>query len=181
LKRLSSAGFSLVEMALVLLLIGALFGAILKGQAVIHQGKIKKITLMVADLRTAANLFYREQGRLPGDGQGGGVVDGWIKAAQGTEKAKFFEDLVTQRLIPGNPVDVDRRHPMGGKLWVEYFDFTSPADDKLKENFIVIDSLSAEDMDTLDLFLDGDDGNIASYRLERGRVRQAGTYLYVAL
>ena len=61
------AGFTLVEIAIVLVIIGLLLGGILKGQEMITQAKIKNI---VNDLNGMSAAIYSYQDRyraLPGD------------------------------------------------------------------------------------------------------------------
>lgn len=60
-------GFTLVEIAIVLVIIGLLLGGVLKGQELINSAKVKNI---VADMRTTATLVYAYQDRFkiyPGD------------------------------------------------------------------------------------------------------------------
>ena len=61
------AGFTLVEIAIVLVIIGLLLGGVLKGQELINSAKVKN---MVGDFRTVSSLAYGYQDRfkaLPGD------------------------------------------------------------------------------------------------------------------
>jgi len=61
------AGFTLVEIAIVLVIIGLLLGGILKGQEMINSGKIKS---MINDMKAVSIAFYSYQDRyraIPGD------------------------------------------------------------------------------------------------------------------
>ena len=87
-------GFTLVEIAIVLVIIGLLLGGILKGQEMITQAKIKNV---VADFSGISAAYYGYQDRyraIPGDdlnaatrwttptaavaGNGNGVVAGMV-------------------------------------------------------------------------------------------------------
>lgn len=60
-------GFTLIEIAIVLVIIGLLLGGVLKGQELINQAKIKKVT---NDFESMAAMVYAYQDRykkLPGD------------------------------------------------------------------------------------------------------------------
>lgn len=60
-------GFTLVEIAIVLVIIGLLLGGVLKGQELINSAKVKN---MVGDFRTVSSLVYGYQDRfklVPGD------------------------------------------------------------------------------------------------------------------
>lgn len=56
-------GFTLVEIAIVLVIIGLLLGGVLKGQELINSAKVKN---MVNDFRTASALVYGYQDRFKG-------------------------------------------------------------------------------------------------------------------
>src|SRR5580658_4568769 len=61
------SGFTLVEIAIVLVIIGLLLGGILKGQEMINQAKIKNV---VSDFNGIASALYGYSDRyrqLPGD------------------------------------------------------------------------------------------------------------------
>src|SRR5258706_11767550 len=63
-------GFTLVEIAIVLVIIGLLLGGILKGQEMITQAKIKNV---VADFSGISAAYYGYQDRyraIPGDDSG---------------------------------------------------------------------------------------------------------------
>ena len=75
-------GFTLVEIAIVLVIIGLLLGGILKGQEMITQAKIKNV---VADFSGISAAYYGYQDRyraIPGDDPGAGTATGrWGVAA----------------------------------------------------------------------------------------------------
>src|SRR5258706_14298130 len=74
-------GFTLVEIAIVLVIIGLLLGGILKGQEMITQAKIKNV---VADFSGISAAYYGYQDRyraIPGDDSGAGTR--WTGAQQG--------------------------------------------------------------------------------------------------
>ncbi|MDP3537143.1 MAG: prepilin-type N-terminal cleavage/methylation domain-containing protein [Azonexus sp.] len=84
-------GFTLVEIAIVLVIIGLLLGGVLKGQELINSAKVKN---MVGDFRTTSALIYGYQDRFknfPGDqnqaqldaGFGLGVATACTPAAAG--------------------------------------------------------------------------------------------------
>ena len=73
-------GFTLVEIAIVLVIIGLLLGGVLKGQELINSAKVKN---MVGDFRTVSALVYGYQDRFksfPGD-QNQGQLDAAFGAA----------------------------------------------------------------------------------------------------
>jgi prepilin-type N-terminal cleavage/methylation domain-containing protein len=118
-------GFTLVEIAIVLVIIGLLLGGILKGQEMITQAKIKNV---VADFSGISAAYYGYQDRyraIPGDdpnadtrwttapaavkGDGNGVVAGTynnvcpaVAAAGAPESCLWWDDLRRAGFVSGN-------------------------------------------------------------------------------
>jgi prepilin-type N-terminal cleavage/methylation domain-containing protein len=129
-------GFTLVEIAIVLVIIGLLIGGVLKGQAMIENAKVKRVVKSADELRAAIYTFYDKYGMYPGDenlsnaapgiptgdahnGNGNGQI------TAGGEDARLFEDLVLAGIINGDydgaGEDSIPNHAFGGKyrvLWV---------------------------------------------------------------
>ena len=114
-------GFTLVEIAIVLVIIGLLLGGILKGQEMITQAKIKNV---VADFSGISAAYYGYQDRyraIPGDdvnaatrwttptaataGDGNGVVAGTYNAACATatvETCQWWDHLRRAGFVSGS-------------------------------------------------------------------------------
>lgn len=117
--RTRHAGFTLVEIAIVLVIIGLLLGGILKGQEMITQAKIKNA---IADLSgtSAAYYGYRDRYRaVPGDdpnaatrwttptvadaGDGNGIVAGTYNSTTATdESVNWWDHLRRAGFISGS-------------------------------------------------------------------------------
>src|SRR5450830_427175 len=65
--KTKQAGFSLVEIAIVLVIIGLLLGGILKGQEMITQAKIKNVVNDFNGITAAINSYQDRYRALPGD------------------------------------------------------------------------------------------------------------------
>lgn len=117
-KRQTQQGFTLVEIAIVLVIIGLLLGGILKGQEMITQAKIKNV---VADFSGISAAYYGYQDRyraIPGDdlnaatrwsgaaaGNGNGVVAGKYNATCATatdESCQWWDHLRRAGFVAGN-------------------------------------------------------------------------------
>jgi len=108
-NRKSEAGFTLVEIAIVMVIIGLLIGGILKGQAMIQNAKVKRVVKQADELRAAVMTFYDKYGVYPGDENkaaipaGGtdneGNGNGQINAA---EQYEVYNDLGLAGLISGS-------------------------------------------------------------------------------
>lgn len=104
----NQSGFTLVEIAIVMVIIGLLIGGVLKGQAMIQNAKVKRVVKQADELRAAVNTFYDKYGVYPGDenkaaippgtdteGDGDGVIEA-------TEDEGLFMDLQLAGLISGS-------------------------------------------------------------------------------
>ncbi len=98
LKHQKQAGFTLVEIAIVLVIIGLLLGAVFKGQELIAQTQIKNVVKKFDEIRAAAYTYLDKKNQLPGDSNKDGVI------ADGTtdKNVDFWTALQTEGLIPGS-------------------------------------------------------------------------------
>jgi prepilin-type N-terminal cleavage/methylation domain-containing protein len=117
------AGFSLIESALVLVIIGLLVGGILKGKDLIESARLKRVIAQLNDYRLATSAFMDKYDALPGDfkkasllirrdlhnGNGNGVVEG-EGLSPGSEALQFWSHLAAAGLIaaPGPEADSHR-------------------------------------------------------------------------
>lgn len=62
-----SRGFTLVEMALVLVIIGLVIASVVVGRDLIHQAEIKSITSQINKYNASTNAFREKYGGIPGD------------------------------------------------------------------------------------------------------------------
>ena len=113
------SGFTLVEIAIVLVIIGLLLGGILKGQELINSAKVKNLA---NDFRTVPTYIYAFQDKykaLPGDdgaatthmstcvapcqnGNANGVINGnWNSVTATDESWQFWAHVRLANLAPG--------------------------------------------------------------------------------
>ncbi len=138
--RNKESGFTLVEIAIVLVVIGLLLGGVLKGQEMIENAKIKNLR---SDFEGISAAFYAYQDRykvIPGDdiraatrgwadaaaGDGNGVLpnnDAFFNGGAGTnETSLLWQHLRYASLISGDPANPNGRinpiHSFSGKMGV---------------------------------------------------------------
>ncbi|MGE5616602.1 MAG: prepilin-type N-terminal cleavage/methylation domain-containing protein [Bacillota bacterium] len=122
-KRQQS-GFTLVEIAIVLVIIGLLLGGILKGQELINSAKVKNLA---NDFRVIPTYIYAYQDKfkaLPGDdpnvtthvtgatlattpaaSQGNGVINGNWNSTTNTDESRLFWQHVRLANLAAGPTD----------------------------------------------------------------------------
>ncbi len=104
-------GFTLVEIAIVLVIIGLLIGGVLKGQSMIQNAKVKRVAKSADELRAAIYTFYDKYGVYPGDENNtsippGDANNGGANPGNGQinqdEADMMFEDLALAGIISGS-------------------------------------------------------------------------------
>ena len=140
--RSQQSGFTLVEIAIVLVIIGLLLGGILKGQELINSAKVKNLA---NDFRVIPTYIYAYQDKfrsLPGDDpnaaghvtgattattpagkQGNGVIDGfWNSTTQTDESYLFWQQVRLANLASGSTVLGDptyvQKNALGGDIGI---------------------------------------------------------------
>lgn len=138
----AQSGFTLIEIAIVLVIIGLLLGGVLQGQQLIENSRVKSATNDFNGVSAGAFSYQDRYGRLPGDdpgalaargtswaavtaGNGNGAVDALaanvFDGAAG-EGDDFFQHLRAAGFIAGDPADLAAaalpQNPFGGLIGV---------------------------------------------------------------
>lgn len=108
------SGFTLIELAIVLVIIGLLLGGVLKGQELITQAKIKNVANDLNGVVVGIYAYQDRYKRLPGDdpgatrwtgatpGNGNNVVTGDYNADANEESRLFWHHLRLAGFISGD-------------------------------------------------------------------------------
>ena len=192
----NQAGFTLIEIAIVLVIIGLLLGGVLKGQELINSAKVKNLS---ADFKNTPVFIYGYQDKfkaLPGDdanvathvtggtactpaaaglcAPGNGIIDGaWNATAITSESFVFWQHVRLAGLAPG-PTDTTSadylpKNTVGGTIGVT--NAANTAITGVKGSYIICsDSIAGKFAKQMDTTLD--DGNTAAGSLQ---VTAAGT------
>ena len=132
------SGFTLIEIAIVLVIIGLLLGGVLKGQAMMDNAKLKRTVNDYNGISAAIYSYLDRYGALPGDDPnaatrwggaasggtaGDGIIEGpWTIATRAAddESSLIWEHLRQAGLIGGAiPGNIGPSNPYGGEIGVE--------------------------------------------------------------
>ena len=121
----NNKGFTLVELAIVLVIIGILLGGIIKGQELIKNAKMKRLYSTYREVTAATYSYYDRYGKYPGDdnlantrgwgvpaggnGNGNGFIDNtataallWCPAGDATENCYAWQELRAAGFLTGS-------------------------------------------------------------------------------
>lgn len=161
------AGFTLIEIAIVLVIIGLLLGGVLKGQEMMTNAKIKRASNDYNGVAAAIFSYLDRYGAYPGDdpnanGRWGGTVvsgdgDGVIGSAlivcvAADESCQLWDHLRQSGLIAGSGI-TQPKHAFSGVIGImnDQYDITGPS--------ICMENVEGKIGEILDIQLDDGDGN----------------------
>ncbi|WP_305073027.1 prepilin-type N-terminal cleavage/methylation domain-containing protein [Propionivibrio sp.] len=182
-KRTQS-GFTLVEIAIVLVIIGLLLGGVLKGQELVNSAKVKNF---VNDFKTVPLFIYGYQDKyraLPGDDPnakthvgatlvasngtlGNGLIEGNFNSTTGTHETVAFWEQVRLANLASGPTDFTTvasavpTNADGGRIGVQS---KAPIQDMTGSYFVCSDAIQGKFAKQIDVTMD--DGNT-----DKGSVR----------
>ncbi len=156
-------GFTLVELAIVLVIIGLLLGGILKGQAMIENAKLKRVKSDINSIVAAVYSYQDKYGVFPGDDPNdrtsdlgassctGGNGDGLFN--QVIEYSCAWQELIGGGFMAGDPsihdeTKVAKRSPFGGRYLFRYYNNLHGS--HISGNAIYVENLPTKDIATLD-------------------------------
>lgn len=127
------SGFTLVEIAIVLVIIGLILGGVLQGQVLIDNAKYKNFVKQIESYRAGVHTFQDTYRALPGDigvisaldaaataGDGDGIIEGAECHADNEESCLVWSHLRYAGIIAGDPTltstDAAPTHTFGGQV-----------------------------------------------------------------
>jgi prepilin-type N-terminal cleavage/methylation domain-containing protein len=184
-SRKGQSGFTLVEIAIVLVIIGLLLGGVLKGQELIENAKIKNLRNDLQGV-TAAHYGYLDRyGQMAGDddksvarfaltgtapaaGLGNGTLNATFNKACleiGTEECKYWADLRGSGLLTGTGA----KNPINAYSGVIAVANVATANDGIATGLnICMGNLPAKAAESLDATLDDGKPNTGAVRATLG-------------
>jgi len=164
-RSIKNPGFTLIELAIVLVIIGLILGLVLNGQNLITSAKKKRLISHFRELEAGFYAFYDKYGQFPGDendvkgisvppgdtenGNGNGFIDG----AENNDFGRYvWNDLAKAGIL------YEKANPFGGRYgWtaINFHPSRSPGINQFR-NAVYATTIPAEIAQELDL--DYDDG-----------------------
>ena len=191
-KSRSQEGFTLIEIAIVLVIIGLLLGGVLQGQQLIENSRVKSATNDFNGIAAGAFSYQDRYGRLPGDdgadadalhnrgaswtsvaaGNANGVVDATaantFTGDAGGESGDFFQHLRAAGFIAGDPTLTGAQalpqNPFGGLIGIT----TEAVNGGLNGTKICMSNVSGSGAIALDTQLDDGNGATGRFRATEG-------------
>ena len=185
-------GFTLIEIAIVLVIIGLLLGGVLQGQQLIENSRVKGATNDFNGIAAATFSYQDRYGRMPGDdgagtgttaargatwtGTADGNEDGVINAAladtftgaTGGESGDFFQHLRAAGFIAGDPsltaAQALPQNPFGGLIGIT----TDAVNNGLNGTKICMSNVGGNSAIALDTQLDDGNGATGRFRATLG-------------
>lgn len=177
-KDSGQKGFTLVELAIVMVIIGLMIGAVLKGQAMIDDAKQKRLLNDLQGVSAAYFTYYDRYGAIPGDdtsthgwsGLAAGGGNGFIAGNNnndGTEAHEAWQALRYAGLISGDPASTGAAHvpghPYGGK-----YNFGARAFSGIgTKNYIRVVNVAGSVGETIDVKFDDGTWNTGTVQANR--------------
>ena len=158
-RKNGDRGFTLVELAIVLVIVGLLLGAVLRGSEMIRNARIKSIQNDLRGYYAAIYTFLDRMGRLPGDTDRDGRID----------DTDPFNELEAQNIA------VRKSSPFGGNYNIWWRTGIPDTHGSTSANCIYVGNIPVQVARTID---DQIDDGLADNNPQNDSGRRSGSFRY---
>ncbi|MGD9808212.1 MAG: type II secretion system protein [Deferribacterales bacterium] len=118
---MNQKGFTLVELAIVLVIIGVILGGVIKGQELVNSAKVKGLYREFQQVEYATFGYYDRFNQLPGDnaGDNDSLIETGVTVGSGSESTQFWADVTANGFYSGPDGTTLPTHTYGGDISVE--------------------------------------------------------------
>jgi prepilin-type N-terminal cleavage/methylation domain-containing protein len=188
----SQQGFTLVELAIVLVIIGIILVSVLKGDELVNNSKVKRTSNLYRETMAAMYSYYDKYQRFPGDdntvtsrwidgmnGNNNGRIDGGVvfnctpDEVFGAESCNAWRHLRLANIITGSD-RTNPAHPFGGSVAIAYEIVNS-----VGTNWIAMSSIPGEVAEAIDRQFDDGKWNTGTYMASQDYVAGKLLTLYM--
>lgn len=133
-RSMRSAGFTLIELSIVLVIIGLIVGGILVGRELIHTAQLRGVLTEIEKFETARMAFKLKYNCFPGDcasainfglgnsGNGNDLIEAYCYYSTSDEPYLYWQHLAAAGLISGNftgtLVQAEKPIPLPGLMYL---------------------------------------------------------------
>ncbi|HOW54458.1 MAG TPA: prepilin-type N-terminal cleavage/methylation domain-containing protein [Syntrophorhabdaceae bacterium] len=172
-------GFTVIELAIVMVIIGLLIGVVIKGHSMIENARYKAVINQANDLTNAYHTYLHQYGKYPGDDNT--AVNRWAASANGNNNGRIDaaepflanQHLALAGIITGTYNGTTQAIPIprysGNASFISAFEIAAAPFTGLQglcTNVIRFTALPAEAAQTLDTALDDGTWNTGKVRAD---------------
>lgn len=170
----NSKGFTLVELAIVLMIIGVILGGVVKGTELVTNAKTKRLYRDYQNVQTAYLAYLDRTGDTPGD-----ITDSQADADRDnkiSDNVNFWQELRSENLFDtAGTTDSIPNHVFGGSMTATSGVTATAVMEFTNNNLVCFNSVLDKNADSLDRLFDDDDGTTGEIRHAASATATAAT------
>jgi len=159
----NNKGFTLVELAIVLMIIGVILGGVVKGTELVTNAKTKRLYRDYQNVQTAYLAYLDRTGETPGD-----ITDAQTDANRDnkvSDNTNFWQELRSENLYDtAGAADSIPNHVFGGSMTATAGTSTANIMDFTNNNLVCFNEVLDKNAESLDKLFDDGNGTTGEIR-----------------